>query len=162
MHLNPECISLISRKCFMPCPAIPPWSDHPNNIWWNNTTSNFENLTLWYNLFDAHLFWVVYRERKPWWKETEVWRLFKWNLKFVHVGTESGILLTMDHAYFSVKGTRFNGLHSFTQNNPGQSFTVSTNMVLIKQISCSCVFQSTLYLHKTTKVFNIVMPFIHQ
>jgi len=42
-------------------------------------------------LFDGHLFWVVYRDRNPWWKETEVLKLFKWNLKFVHAGTGSGI-----------------------------------------------------------------------
>lgn len=142
----------------MPRPGHHPWSGHPNNIWENNITSNFENLNLRYNLFDAHLFWVVYRDRNPWWKETELWRLFKWNLKLVHVGTESGILLTMDH----VAGTKFNGLFSITQNNPWRSFIVTTNMVLINQISCSCIFQSTLCLHKTTKVFNIVMPFIHQ
>lgn len=117
-----------------PAHLIPPWYDHPSCILWATVPVILKTLPwgkfyLMHSCPDMHTkteHWV-YTDRHPWWKGTQVWRLFKKkNLKLVHVGTESGILLTTDPACLSVLGSMFNGLHSFTQNSPWIRFNVTT------------------------------------
>lgn len=34
LHQNMEHVLTLMYMCHMPCPSHPPWSDHPNSIWW--------------------------------------------------------------------------------------------------------------------------------